>query len=95
MLEESAELEPNAAYTLSALGILFILFVYEYDKANQVFQKYLDLRPDDVSAKFSLGLIYGRLKQYDKAESLFESLLKLYPDDFEYQTGVNRGVLAK
>jgi tetratricopeptide (TPR) repeat protein/uncharacterized caspase-like protein len=80
LLEQSTELEPNAAYTLSALGILYT-FVYEYDKANQVFQKYLDLRPDDVSAKFSLGLIYGRLKQYDKAENLFESLLRKYPDD--------------
>jgi tetratricopeptide (TPR) repeat protein len=80
LLEESSELEPNAAYTLSALGILYT-FVYEYEKANQVFQKYLDLRPNDISAKYSLGLIYSRLKQYDKAESMFESLLKLYPDD--------------
>ncbi len=42
LLEESAELEPNAAYSLSALGIHYT-FIYEYDKANQVFQKYLDL----------------------------------------------------
>jgi uncharacterized caspase-like protein/Tfp pilus assembly protein PilF len=80
LLEESAELEPNAAYALSALGIHYT-FVYEYDKANQVFQKYLDLRPNDVSAKYSLGLIYARLKQLDKAEMLFGSLLKEYPDN--------------
>lgn len=80
LLEESVELEPNAAYTLSALGILYT-FVYEYEKANKVFQKYLDLRPNDISAKYSLGLIYARLKQFDKAESMFESLLQKYPDD--------------
>jgi tetratricopeptide (TPR) repeat protein/uncharacterized caspase-like protein len=80
LLEESAELEPNAAYALSALGIHYT-FIYEYDKANQVFQRYLDLRPNDLSAKFSLGLIYAKLKQFDKSENLFEGLLKTYPDD--------------
>lgn len=79
-LEQSAELEPNAAYTLSALGVLYT-YVYEYDKADSVFQKYLALRPNDISAKYSLGLIYSQLKRYDKAESMFESLLEKYPTD--------------
>jgi tetratricopeptide (TPR) repeat protein/uncharacterized caspase-like protein len=80
LLEESAELEPNAAYTLSALGVLYT-YVYEYDKADSVFQKYLSLRPNDISAKYSLGLIYAQVKRYDKAESIFESLLEKYPTD--------------
>jgi len=77
-LEASTVLEPNAAYTLSALGISY-LFLFEFDKANQAFQKYIDLRPNDYNAKFSLGLIYAKLKQYDKAEKLFETLLALDP----------------
>jgi len=36
LLEESADLEPNAAYTLSALGILYS-FVYEYEKIQPGF----------------------------------------------------------
>ncbi len=80
LLEESAQLEPNAAYTLQGLGINYN-FIYEYDKANAAFQKYLDLRPNDLYARFSLGLIYTRLKQFDKAEILFESLSKDYPAD--------------
>ncbi|HYM94923.1 MAG TPA: caspase family protein, partial [Chitinophagaceae bacterium] len=80
LLEQSAELEPNAAYTLSSLGVLYT-YVYEYSKADQVFQKYLALRPNDISAKYSLGLIYSQLKQYDKAENIFESLLEKYPSD--------------
>ena len=83
-LDESAELEPNAAYTYYQLGILNY-FIYEYDKANQAFQKYIDLRPNDISAKYSLAMIYARLKQYDKAETLLESLLQKYPDDLNIQ----------
>ncbi|MBC7874380.1 MAG: tetratricopeptide repeat protein, partial [Ferruginibacter sp.] len=80
LLEQSATLESNAAYTFSALGIHYS-FLYEYDKANQAFQKYIDLRPNDYTAKFSLGLIYAKLKQYDKAESIFEMMLKEHPED--------------
>lgn len=79
-LEESALLEPNAAYTLSALGINY-LFLFEFEKANLAFQKYIDLRPNDYNAKYSLGLIYAKLKQLDKAEEIFESLLKIEPDN--------------
>ena len=80
LLEASAELEPNAAYTLSALGISYI-FLFEFEKANQAFQKYIDLRPNDYNAKYSLGLIYAKLKQYDKAEEVFEALLKIEPEN--------------
>ncbi len=85
LLEESARLEPNAAYTLEALGILYY-YVYEYGKANDAFQKYVDLRPNDISAKYSLGLIYTHLKQYDHAEALFETLLEKYPGDLNIQS---------
>ena len=80
LLEESAALEPNAAYTLQGLGINYN-FIYDYDKANAAFQKYLDLRPNDIYARWSLGLIYSRLKQFDKAEKIFEPLSKDYPAD--------------
>jgi len=78
LLEESAQLEPNAAYTLSALGIHYS-FLYEFDKANRVFQKYIDLRPNDYNAKYTLAVMYTKLKQKLKAEEIFESLLKIEP----------------
>ncbi len=78
LLEQSEKLEPNAAYTLSALGVNYN-FVYEFDKANKVFQKYLDLRPNDYYAKYTLGAIYVNLKRFDKAESIYEGLVKEYP----------------
>ena len=80
LMEQSVELEPNAAYTLSALGISYS-YLYEYEKANLVFQKYIDLRPNDFFAKYTLAIIYARLKQYDKAEILLLAVQKNYPED--------------
>lgn len=82
LLEESEELEPNAAYTLSALGMHYA-FLYEFEKANRAFQKYIDLRPNDFSAKYTLAAIYSSLKQYDKAKSLYETLLTEHPEMME------------
>lgn len=78
LLEQSVKLEPNAAYTLEALGVRYT-YMYDFDKANKAFQKYLDLRPNDFYARFTLGVTYTSLKQYDKAEIIFESLQKEYP----------------
>ncbi len=74
MLEQSEILEPNAAYTLSALGVRYF-FVYEYNKAFAKFQKYLDLRPNDFNAKYSMAMLYKKLKQYEKAAELFKKLI--------------------
>ncbi|MBK9569338.1 MAG: tetratricopeptide repeat protein [Chitinophagaceae bacterium] len=78
-LEQSEELEPNAAYTVSALGTRYF-FIYEYDKAFAKFQKYLDLRPNDFYSKYSLGIVYRKLKQFDKSEELFKKLIEEKPD---------------
>lgn len=78
LLEQSVQLEPNAAYTLDALGIRYT-FLYDYDKATKAFQKYLDLRPNDIFARYSLGVTYANLKMFEKAEVVFEALLKEYP----------------
>jgi tetratricopeptide (TPR) repeat protein len=80
LLEESEILEPNAAYTVSALGTRYF-FVYEYDKAFAEFQKYLDLRPNDFYSQYSMGLLYKKLKQFDKAEVLFKKLIQERPDN--------------
>ncbi|HQV06161.1 MAG: caspase family protein [Chitinophagaceae bacterium] len=82
-LTESEQLEPNAAYTVSALGISYS-YLYEYEKADSAFQKYLALRPNDISAKYSLGIIYNNLKQYDKAAAIFEKLVTDYPGNANF-----------
>lgn len=82
LLEQSAKLEPNAAYTLSALGVRYT-FLFEYEKANAAFQKYLDLRPNDLTARYTLSVIYSNLKQYDKAREMTEALLIEHPEMIE------------
>jgi len=78
LLEESQALEPNAAYTLAALGTHYA-FVYEYDKANRAFQKYIDLRPNDMIARQTLAGMYASLKQYDQAREVYLFLLEKDP----------------
>ena len=79
LLEQSEALEPNAAYTLTALGERYF-YVYEYDKAFSKFQKYLDLRPNDFYSQYSLARLYIKLKQYDKAEPLLKKLIREKPE---------------
>lgn len=79
LLEESVKLEPNAAYTLSALGTRYF-FLYDYEKAFRSFQKFLDLRPKDLYAKYSLALVYMKLKEYDKAIELFKIMIAEKPE---------------
>lgn len=110
LLEESVKLEPNASYTLFALGIHYY-YLYEYEKANSAFAKYLELRPYDVFAKQSLGYMYIKLKQYEKAEAIYLSLIEKYPqyqidykgqlydlylkwDRLDKATGILNGMLA-
>jgi tetratricopeptide (TPR) repeat protein len=79
LLEQSEKLEPNAAYTLSALGVRYY-FIYEYDKAFAKFQKYLALRPNDFYSKYSLGNLYLKINQHDKAQAIFEKMIEQYPE---------------
>jgi tetratricopeptide (TPR) repeat protein len=79
LLQESVKYEPNASYTLLALGIHYN-YLYEFEKANQAFQKYLELRPYDAYARFSLAQMYVRFGAYEKAEPIFISLMEKYPE---------------
>ena len=63
LLEQSEKLEPNAAYSFSALGVRYF-DVYEFDKSQQQFQQYLGLRPNDLWAKYSVANLYIKLKEY-------------------------------
>lgn len=78
LLEESAELEPNAAYTSMALGERYN-FVANFEMAEKNFTKYLALRPRDYYGKLSLALLYNRINQFEKAEALFREIADKYP----------------
>ncbi|RYY89546.1 MAG: hypothetical protein EOO15_05810, partial [Chitinophagaceae bacterium] len=79
LLEQSARLESNVAYTYSALGMLYYL-LNDFDKSFRSFNKYVSLRPNDFYAKYTSVLLYMKLKAYDKAEPIIRRLLEEYPD---------------
>jgi serine/threonine protein kinase/Tfp pilus assembly protein PilF len=47
-----------------------------YDKAIQVFNKLLELYPDDMFGNNNLGVLYRDLEEWDKAIEVFEVLIK-------------------
>jgi lipopolysaccharide biosynthesis regulator YciM len=84
LLEQSEKLEPHASYTLSALGTRYF-YVYEYTKAFEKFQKFVDLRPKDFYARYSLAKIFIKLNEFEKAEALLLELINSHPrDEFLY-----------
>lgn len=83
LLEESFELEPNAAYTAIALGERYN-FLANYEKAEKYFTHYLSLRPKDYYAILQMGNLYFSLEQYEKAELLFKKLSDKYPNTQYY-----------
>jgi tetratricopeptide (TPR) repeat protein len=87
LLEQSAGLEPNAAYTYAELGSLYI-FLYDYKRSNKAFEKYVSLRPNDFQAKYTLARTYARLKQFDKGEALFLELLQRFPENLSIRYGL-------
>ena len=83
LLEESEKLQPNAPYTISALGSRYF-YVSEFEKAFEKFQKYLNLRPNDLYSRYSYGRLLSKLKQYRQAAELFEKLTAELPGEFEF-----------
>lgn len=77
-LEESESLEPNTAYTIGQLGEHYF-FLGEYEKANEKFDRYLSLRPQDLWAKQTLANVYQKTKQLAKAERLYRDLIRELP----------------
>jgi tetratricopeptide (TPR) repeat protein len=83
LLEQSYDLEPNAAYTALALGERYY-FVAQFDKAEKNFSNYLELRPKDMYARYSLAVLYNKIGRYENAEMLFREISKIYPKESFY-----------
>lgn len=57
-----------------------------FEKAVEVYKKWVDAHSDDDAAFFNLGRSYNKLNQDPDAEKALRQAVKLKPDDTEYQT---------
>lgn len=90
------KLYPFDAYYLSYWAN-FLFKMNKYDQAEKVFQKAIQLLPEQQSFKFDLAKFYFQLKNYPKAVTYFSAISKennFYPEA-QYHKAVSMVFLGK
>ncbi len=75
--------QPDQPYVLNYLGYSWADQGVNLDKAAEMIEKAVRLKPDDGSIVDSLGWIYFRMGQYDKAVLVLEKASQLSPTEPE------------
>jgi tetratricopeptide (TPR) repeat protein len=71
----------NPSYPLAYFNLATLYMrTGEMDKAVQFFEKYLNLKPEDVSAAQTYALILLQLKQWEKAAGVLEKVSRAAPE---------------
>jgi len=82
--EEIAELQTlpqsDSIWDLLAQGNAYY-YAEQYEDAKDIYDRILNLNPNDPSTLMSRGVAYGQLERYDKALTDFNRSLELSPDD--------------
>lgn len=73
-------IDPNDPSALSLLSYYQYLDE-DYEGAEETYDKYIELLPEDAAGYNNKALIYKRKKQYEKEESLYRVALSLEPLD--------------
>ncbi len=91
LMPYSEEAKFGLIYPKAAIG--------KWDEVVNIYNKILDIHPQNTVANYRLGLIYYGRKNYDKAEGYFKKVVNLYPFGYdglvmlawtEYQLGKYR-----
>jgi superkiller protein 3 len=61
-------------------GYLNDVYTLEYEKAKHLFERIIDLSPNNYRAHYNLGIAYFNLNKIEKAKNSFETALKIKPD---------------
>jgi tetratricopeptide (TPR) repeat protein len=73
---------PDDAQAVRKLGDLNF-DIQNWQRAQELYTHYLDLKPNDPDVITDLGITYRGLQQYDKAIELFNQAKKLEPDHWQ------------
>ncbi|RZS97943.1 tetratricopeptide repeat protein [Cecembia calidifontis] len=66
------------------LGLVLPLSVQgEWDKIIEIYQKILQIDPQNSLVNYRMGLIYYNRGNYDKADPYIEKVVNLYPFDYD------------
>ncbi len=82
-LQTALLFEPDQPYVLNYLGYSWADQGINLDKAAEMIEKAVRLKPDDGAIVDSLGWIYFRMGQYDKAVATLEKAIQLSPTEPE------------
>jgi tetratricopeptide (TPR) repeat protein len=82
-LQTALLFEPDQPYVLNYLGYSWADQGINLDKAAEMIEKAVRLKPDDGAIVDSLGWIYFRMGQYDKAVATLEKAIQLAPTEPE------------
>ena len=80
---KALELNNRDIYVLGVLGFIYGNIYKEYDKAEELFNKGLEIAPNNPLLYLALGQMFDRMKEYDIAINYYETILEFTEDEVE------------
>jgi len=71
----------DTSFYAANFNIAVLLDAQNDATAKNYYQKALQNKPDDIIARYSLGMLYQKNKQFNKAMDVYNELIKLHPDN--------------
>lgn len=84
------ELSPGYAAACTNLGLMYLAHLGDSRRAQQYFERAIELEPSSVGAQANLGLALAEQGQLQAALAHYEKLIAAYPAESEYRW--NRGL---
>lgn len=79
---------PDNPYLILQIGILYYQDS-DYEKAQSIFERLVEVNPNHADARYALGLLYDKKGMHTRAKAQFEELNKLIPGNEEIQKILN------
>lgn len=81
-LRQQVEKNPNDADAVRKLANLNF-DIRNWKRAEELYRRYLEIRPDDPDVMTDLGIAYRESRDFDKALAQFDAAQKLAPDHWQ------------